>query len=159
MPKPRVYVETTIPSAYYTGRTDPGMVLRTLATLAWWDVAVHACELVTSPAVLREVARGRSVHVPSRLALLHGLELVSLNEEIAVTAAVYVQRGLMPRDLGGDALHLALASHHKCDVLATWNYHHLANPNKLDRIRRLNRELGLPVPRIASPLELMEESA
>lgn len=79
--------------------------------------------------------------------------------EIAATAAVYVRHKLMPQDVEGDALHLALASHHKCDVLATWNYHHLANPNKLDRIRRLNGELGLSVPRIASPLELMEESS
>lgn len=135
------------------------MVLRNVATLAWWGVAVHTCELVTSPAVLRELARGRSVHVPNRLALLHGLDLVLSSEAVAATAAVYVRRGLMPRDLEGDALHLALASHHKCDVLATWNYHHVANPDKLDRIIRLNRELGLHVPRIASPLELMEESA
>jgi predicted nucleic acid-binding protein len=159
MPKPRVYVESTIPSAYYTSRTDPGMVVSHITTHAWWDVAVRSCELVTSPAVLREVAQGRSVHVPKRLALLHDLELVVSNAEIAVTVAVYIQQRLMPQDPEGDALHLALASHYKCDVLATWNYHHLANPNKLDRIRRLNGELGLPVPRIASPLELIEEIA
>ncbi len=157
MPKPRVYIETTIPSAYYTGRTDPQMVVFHVATRTWWDVAVRACQLITSPAVLREVAQGHSVHVPKRLALLQNLELVVSNKDVAATAAVYVQHKLMPRDVEGDALHLALASHHKCDVLATWNYHHLANPNKLDRIRRLNCELGLPVPRIVSPLQLLEE--
>ncbi len=39
----------------------------------------------------------------------------------------------------------------------TWNYHHLANPNKLDRIRKLNMELRISVPRILTPEQLLEE--
>jgi predicted nucleic acid-binding protein len=81
------------------------------------------------------------------------------DDEIEDTAALYVRHKLMPRDPQGDALHLALASHYECDVLATWNYRHLANPNKLDRIRRLNEELGISVPRILTPKILMEESS
>jgi hypothetical protein len=46
---------------------------------------------------------------------------------------------------------------HECDFLVTWNYHHLANPNKLDRIRKLNMELGLSVPRILTLEQLLEE--
>jgi predicted nucleic acid-binding protein len=157
MPKPRVYVETTIPSAYHTNRTDPKMVQWRTVTRQWWAFTSHSCELVTSLAVLREVARGRSELVPRRLELLGDLALLRSDDEIDRTAALYVLHKLMPRDLRGDALHLALASHHECDVLATWNYHHLANPGKLGRIRRLNEELGLTVPRILTPQDLMEE--
>jgi hypothetical protein len=52
-----------------------------------------------------------------------------------------------------------LASHHECDMLVTWNYQHLANPNKLDRIRMLNMELGLSVPRLLTPEQLLEEDS
>lgn len=156
MTKPRVYVETTIPSVYYTDRSDPQMRKDRLATRAWWARVMATCELVTSRAVLNELARGKSRHVPWRLALLNGLRLLEADDRVLATAAVYISRKAMPRDPLGDALHLALASHHRCDVLATWNYRHLANPNKLEHIRRINGDLGLFVPRIVTPLVLLE---
>jgi hypothetical protein len=61
----------------------------------------------------------------------------------------------MPADPLGDALHLALASYHRCDFLVTWNCRHLANANKFDHIRRLNALLGLFVPALVTPLELL----
>ena len=159
MPKPRIYVETTIPSAYHTNRTDPAMLKRRAETRLWWQSAVPTCDLVTSPAVLRELARGRSDQVPLRRALVKELTLLLSDEQVDETVAVYVQHKVMPRDPQGDARHLALASHYGCDVLVTWNFHHLANPNKLDRIRRLNEDLGLFVPRILTPLHLLEEDS
>jgi hypothetical protein len=56
----------------------------------------------------------------------------------------------MPADPAGDALHLALASFHKCQ--------HLANANKFGHLRRVNGLLGLYVPVLATPLELLGES-
>jgi hypothetical protein len=67
----------------------------------------------------------------------------------------YVQHKLMPSDPGGDAIHLALASYHKCDFLVTWNCRHLANANKFGHVRRLNTMLGLFVPALVTPLELL----
>lgn len=155
MPKPRVYVETTIPSTYYTDRADPGMVEHRLATHRWWGMAIRSCELVTSRAVLDELAQGRSDHVKWRLALLEGLHVLEVDEKARATAKVYIERKLMPMNPLGDALHLALASHAGCDLLVTWNYRHLANRTKLDRIRRVNGELGLFVPLIVSPRDLL----
>jgi predicted nucleic acid-binding protein len=158
MPKPRIYVETTIPSAYHTMRTDPAMLKRRMETRQWWETAVSTSELVTSPAVIRELAQGRSDQVLRRMSLIRELPLLVPDEEVDQTVAVYVQHRIMPRDPQGDAMHLALASYFECDVLVTWNFHHLVNPNKLNRIRRLNEELGLSVPRILTPLDLLEES-
>jgi predicted nucleic acid-binding protein len=134
MPKPRIYVDTTIPSAYHTARTDPAMLQRRDQTRLWWELATRTCELVVSPAVVRELARGRSNQVPHRLALIRDLTLLMSDDEVNETAAVYVQQRVMPRDPEGDAMHLALASHYECEVLVTWNFKHLANPYKLDRI-------------------------
>lgn len=156
MPKPRVYIETTIPSAYHTDRTDPEMVARCFATRRWWKIAAAECELVTSRAVLQELSRGRSEQVVRRLALMDDLRLMLAVQEVSLVADMYIRHKLMPADPSGDALHLALASYHQCDVLVTWNYRHLANPTKFERIRLLNRELGLAVPRIATPLDLLE---
>lgn len=61
----------------------------------------------------------------------------------------------MPQDPLGDALHLALASYHKCDFLLTWNCQHLANANKFNHIKRINTMLGLFIPILTTPLELL----
>ena len=78
-----------------------------------------------------------------------------VGEEMAEIVDVYIQHKVMPRDPLGDALHLAMASFHKCDYLLTWNCRHLANANKFSHIRRVNALLGLPVPLLVTPLELM----
>ena len=74
---------------------------------------------------------------------------------IAEIVEVYIQQHLMPKDPVGDALHLALASHYKCDFLLTWNCRHLANANKFGHIKRVNVMLGLYVPMLVTPLELI----
>jgi predicted nucleic acid-binding protein len=156
MPKPRIYVDTTVPSAYHTDRTDPGMVKRRAATRTWWDAAVHSAELVASGVVLQELADGRTEQVLLRLELVKGLRVLRSGTAELTTALVYVRHKVMPGNPLADALHLAIASHHRCDVLVTWNYHHLANPNKLDRIRKLNAGMGLFLPRILTPKQLLE---
>jgi predicted nucleic acid-binding protein len=154
MPKPRIYVDTTVPSAYHTDRTDPGSVERRATTRRWWPLALQGSELLISRAVLKELSRGRAEEVVLRLALIEDLEVLRSSARIASTVDAYIRHKLMPQDPEGDALHLALASHHRCDALVTWNYHHLANPNKLDRIRKLNEELLTP--RICTPTDLLE---
>jgi len=63
----------------------------------------------------------------------------------------------MPKDLKGDAVHLAYTSVYKIDFLLTWNCKHLANANKKPHIRKINTNLGLFIPEIITPLELFQE--
>lgn len=150
-----VYVETSVPSFFYEMRTDPDMVARRDWTRAWWKVAIDRHELVTSPAVIDELERG---DYPSRaecLELIGQLPLLAIEAPVMDIVEAYVQRRVMPADPAGDALHLAMASFHRCDFLVTWNCTHLANANKFGHIRRVNTLLGLFVPSLVTPLELL----
>lgn len=157
MPKPRVYVETTIPSFYHDPRPDAEIAVRRAWTRQWWSGAADRYELVTSPAVLEEVAYGDPERSEERLALLADVALLPVVHAIAEIVETYIGHRLMPADPAGDALHLALASHHKCDFLVTWNCRHLANAHKFGHIRRVNTMLGLFVPALVTPLELLGE--
>jgi hypothetical protein len=86
---------------------------------------------------------------------MSNLMFVPVEPAITEIVKVYIQQHLMPNDPVGDALHLALASYHKCDFLLTWNCRHLANANKFGHIRRVNVMLGLYVPTLVTPLELI----
>ena len=50
-----------------------------------------------------------------------------------------------------------MPSYYRMDFLLTWNCTHLANANKREHIRIINHRLGLSVPEIVTPLELISE--
>ncbi len=154
MPK-RVYIETTIPSFYYTLRTDTESVARMNWTRRWWLEYVGQFRLVSSPAVVAELRRGSGETRDQRIALLKDVPLLGITGEVEDLAQIYIDKLVMPDDPAGDALHLALASFHRVDVLLTWNCRHLANPNKMDHIRMVNYELGLPMPLLTTPLNYL----
>jgi hypothetical protein len=91
------------------------------------------------------------------LALLQELPLLDVDAGVVNIIETYIKHHVMPANPAGDALHLALASFHKCDFLLTWNCQHLANANKFAHIRQVNGMLGLFVPALVTPLELLGE--
>jgi hypothetical protein len=151
----RVYIETTIPSFYFEARSDAEMVARREWTRSWWHEAGDRYELVTSVAVVEELTRGDFPAREDCLRLIERLPLVAIEPAVAEIVETYVVRKVMPSDPIGDALHLAVASYHRCDFLLTWNCRHLANANKFEHIRRVNGMLGLFVPALVTPLELL----
>src|SRR5260370_30940953 len=155
MGKPRAYVETTIPSFYHEVRTASDIVARREWTRQWWNSANERYELVISPAVLDELASGPAQRKDDWLNLVRGLPLLAVGQAIAEIVQAYILHKVMPADPGGDALHLPVASYHKCHFLVTWNCQHLATANTFGHIRRVNTMLGLFVPALVTPLELL----
>ncbi len=147
-----IYIETSIPSFYHTLRTDPESIARMHWTRRWWDEYFKKYNLTTSVAVIDELRKGTGKKTKERIALLDDVIILPITNEIIEIAHIYIDKLLMPRDPGGDALHLAIASFYKVDSLLTWNCKNLANANKFNHIRRVNFELDLPTPILATPL-------
>ena len=154
-----IYIETTIPSFYFEIRRASDMVYRRLKTREWWDHHGVKYRLITSRYVIDELKRG---NYPSKAAALKMMDrLARLNppiEEIDDIVRVYLESQLMPGGDSGDAWHLAFASYYRCHYLLTWNCQHLANPNKFERIHKINTDLGLFVPKIVTPADLLKEA-
>ena len=53
--KPKIYIETSIPSFYYEVRMEADMVARWQWTRRWWDGSSDEYTLVTSVPVLDEL--------------------------------------------------------------------------------------------------------
>ena len=149
------YIKTTIPSFYHEVRSEPSMVARRDWTRRWFDVAVTSDRIVSSVAVLDELRRGDFPGRDECLAMLDTIEMLELDDPVFEIVEAYLANKLMPSDPFGDALHLALASYHRCDFLVTWNCLHLANANKFGQIRRINGILGLYTPELVTPMELL----
>jgi hypothetical protein len=130
------------------------MVARREWTRTWWADS-HSVEKVTSLAVFEELRRGDFPAREACLAMMSSLPALAVEPAIAEIVEAYIARHVMPSDPAGDALHLAIASYHRCDFLVTWNCKHLANANKFGHIRRVNGLLGLFTPALVTPLELL----
>ncbi|NCO43342.1 MAG: hypothetical protein COZ06_05780 [Armatimonadetes bacterium CG_4_10_14_3_um_filter_66_18] len=154
--KPSVYVETSLFSFYHDQRDAPVVIAMREWTRQWWDGPRKHYDCATSAAVLAELDAGTLPHRDDALTLARELPALPVEDETTEVVEVCVKHRVMPRDPLGDALHLALASVHKFDYLLTWNCQHLANANKFAHIRRVNSLLGLHVPELVTPLQLLE---
>lgn len=154
----RIYIDTSIPSAYYTLRTDDESLTRQRATRQWWEKYTDLLTITSSIVVILELSRGEHNIKKDRLDLLKDIELFESSSEIQEIVQVYIDRLVMPQDPFGDAHHLAIASFHKLDVLLTWNCLHLANPNKLNLITQINKELGLSTPELTTPFTFLGDN-
>lgn len=113
---------------------------------------------MTSEAVVDELSAGNYPNRDQVLSLANSLPILPVEPAIGEIVQAYIAHHVMPQDPLGDALHLALASYHQCDFLLTWNCNHLANANKFNHIKRIKTLLGLFVPLLVTPLELLGES-
>ncbi len=154
--KQTVYIETTIPSYYYSVRKAADLAVLSKWTRDWWDHERQGFELATSVAVIEELERGEHPLKKEKLALVSALKQLAVTPEILGTVEAYIANKLMPNDPQGDALHLALASHYKCDILLSWNCKHIVNYQKAGHLANVNRMLGLPVPALLTPFDLLK---
>lgn len=154
----RVYIETTVPSAYVATRSDPGSLHRRTVTRAWWTSQLALYDCWVSDNVELELRNGEWPGKEAALRLIAPLRRLEVDSEILGVAGAYIREKLVPANLGGDAAHLAIACVHDVDFLLTWNIRHLANPNKLDHLTVINRRLGLLTPQIVTPEMLWTEA-
>jgi len=154
--KQTVYIETTIPSYYFSQRKEATLAVLREWTRDWWDHERQEFELVTSLAVIEELQQGDHPLKNEKLLMMSSLKQLEVTPEILQTVETYIENKLMPDDPKGDALHLALASHSKCDILLSWNCKHIVNYRKVEHLANINGLLGLPVPALLTPFDLLK---
>jgi len=156
--KPRVYLETTIPS-YLTAWPSRDLVraAHQQITRDWWDRRRAEFELYISQVVLRECQAGDATAAAERLKILQDLPLLEQTEEATRLAQALVNRVPLPERAAVDALHVAIAAVHGVDYLLTWNCTHIANATLRDPFESVCRENGYEPPAICTPDELLAE--
>ena len=158
--RPRVYLETTIPSYLTAGPSrDMLRTVRQQFTRQWWDECRTGFGLVASQFVLDECAEGDPTFAAARLQVLQGVTLLDAVEGLAELAAGLGTALSLPVRAETDAVHIALAAVHRVDYLLTWNCRHIANAALKSRIDKYFRSRGLPTPTIATPEQLLGEES
>jgi hypothetical protein len=154
--KPKVYIETSIPS-YLTAWHSRDLVVagNQESTKEWWDRR-QDFELFVSEFVLEEVAAGDPQAAAERLKALDGIPEIEVTDQVAVIAEALLLQVSLPSKARLDALHIAIATLGGMDYLVTWNCTHIANPAFRHKIEAVLRSFGFEPPIICTPQELLE---
>jgi predicted nucleic acid-binding protein len=155
--KRKIYIETSVIS-YLTARPSKTIIgaAHQQITRAWWETRSYY-ELLVSESVLRECGAGDPDAAKKRLAALNDVPLLLITEQAVQIAESLVERGIVPAKAAEDALHIAVATVNGMDYLLTWNCRHIANPEIQRGIAEYLEQIGMFLPFICTPEELLGE--
>ena len=103
-------------------------------------------ELLNAPARVRDLLG----NYPAEL-----FERVAFTEEAEKLANQYIAEKVVGKTSLPDCRHIALATLARVDVLASWNFKHIVNIQRIHGYNSVNLRLGYPLLEIRSPKDLL----
>lgn len=82
-------------------------------------------------------------------------ERIELTQEALNLADQYIIEKVVGRTSLEDCRHIALATVNRVDVLASWNFKHIVNLDRIKGYNSVNLKLGYPLIEIRTPQELV----
>ncbi len=151
MIKEKVYLDTTVPSAYYDDRAPD----RKKNTREFWNKRLPEFETVISTIVLMEIRDTPDSEKRSNMEDLVGeLEVLEFNEEADGLSQEYVRRGIFPEKYTSDSNHVATAVVNGIGYFASWNFSHLVKVSTRREVNLVNSLKGYRPIEIIAPPEL-----
>ena len=83
------------------------------------------------------------------------MERIELTAEAILLADTYIKEKVVGKTSLEDCRHIALATINKLDVLASWNFKHIVNLDRIKGYNSVNYRLGYPMIEIRSPKDLI----
>ena len=80
---------------------------------------------------------------------------IGINDEAIQLAETYITEGALTNKSYNDALHIALATLNNSDVLASWNFKHIVNLERIRLYNSINLRLGYRIIEIRTPREIL----
>lgn len=164
MKKLKIYLDTSIINFLYI---DDSPEYRKATEVFFEDiVAMERIETYISNVVIDEInntedKNKRNILLETFKKYTNIKTLIAEDEiinEIASLGEKYIENNIIPKRKVADSLHIAYSTVFEMDILLSWNFHHLANINKEQKIIILNKTLGYNYPfRMANPLEVYFE--
>ena len=148
--KQRIYIDTSVVGGYFDEefkddtlplfeRLEKGEIIFVVSDLL--DL-----ELINAPQKVRDLLHNYSVEKFNR---------IELTEEAILLADTYISEKVVGKTSLEDCRHIAMATINKVDVLASWNFKHIVNLDKIKGYNSVNLKLGYQMIEIRSPKDLI----
>ena len=84
-------------------------------------------------------------------------EAVDVTSEVEALQEAYLNAGILAAKSATDALHIAVASVSRCELIVSWNFRHIVRESKIKRFNEVNIKNGYNNVAIQSPPEVLYE--
>jgi hypothetical protein len=147
--KLRVYIENSVIGGYF----DKEFETATRRLFEKFRTGEYIA--VVSAHTFKELDDGAPEKVKENLKSINCEEHL-LNDEMYTLTEKYMVKNIVSEQYRSDALHIAIATVLKVDVLVSWNFKHIVNLNKIKLFNAVNLEEGYGILEIRSPVEVIE---
>ena len=147
--KQRIYIDTSVVGGYFDNEFQE-------ATKALFD-RLENNEIIF---VVSDLLDLELINAPEKVRNLlqkypaDKFERLELDEQSVKLANEYVNDKVVGKTSLEDCRHIALATIHKVDVLASWNFKHIVNLDRIKGYNSTNLKLGYQMLEIRSPKDL-----
>lgn len=83
--------------------------------------------------------------------------MLQLGAEASELAEAYIAAAVISPGMRADAQHIAIATVGRVDVLASWNFKHIVNLERIHGYNSVNLRKGYPTIEIRTPREVLSE--
>ena len=148
--KQRIYIDTSVVGGYFDEE------FKEVTTALFKRLEIREIIFVVSDLLDLEL-----INAPQRVReLLHNYSAdkfvrVELTEEAIKLADTYIAENVVGKTSLEDCRHIALATINKVDVLASWNFKHIVNLDRIKGYNSVNLKLGYQMIEIRSPKDLV----
>ena len=148
--KPRIYIDTSIVGGYFddefSGATRALFERLENREVVFVISSVLEQELVKAPPKVRELLDTYDSEC---------FERVLLTKEAIELADCYIAEKVVGKTCVDDCRHIAIATLNKVDVLASWNFKHIVNLDRIRGYNSVNMKNGYTIIEIRNPRELI----
>ena len=148
--KQRIYIDTSVVGGFFDEefkndtiqlfeRLEKGEIIFVVSDLL--DL-----ELINAPQKVKDLLHNFSIDKFNR---------IELTEEAIKLADTYIVEKVVGKTSLEDCRHIAMATIDKVDVLASWNFKHIVNLDKIKGYNSVNLKLGYQMIEIRSPKDLI----
>lgn len=81
---------------------------------------------------------------------------IGITDKAVQLAEIYINEGALTNKSYNDALHIAMATLHNSEVLASWNFKHIVNLDRIRLYNSINLRLGYRIIEIRTPREILK---
>jgi len=150
----KLYIESSVVNFVYADDAPD----KTETTKNFFEPSNGKHELFISELVLEEIEKTQSPkrEKMSNFVVTHDFRVLPNSAEADNLASKYVKAGLVPEKYINDAIHLALASVNKMEVLVSWNMEHIVKLKTIVGVNKINKEQGYGNILIMTPEEVLE---
>lgn len=149
--KQRIYFDTSVFGGAFDSEFDEATLQLfervKLGKIIWVYSDLTETELMKAPKNIIEYFKS----LPKKY-----MERVEIDNDILTLATKYIEEKVVGQTSFDDCLHIATATIHKADILASWNFKHIVNVYRIRGYNSINLRMNYPSLEIRSPKEITE---